>query len=418
MYDMAGAGDRVYRSKLLPGGNLYGWCPGKRPVLAIVIGSLIVTVIGVLVGIVSAKTHLSSSVTARFSFGTNGARIYGIVLAISLFGWFAFQADMFGSTVVSLIKSTFNVEYPRLAFTLIGGFAMMITAIIGYKGIKFLSNFGVPLLFALTMVALVITLMRVPFSEIVSAQAVAEPISLPVGIASVVGNTAVGVVIVGDFTRYAKTSQDAVKSCLLGYTIGYIPILLIGAIFTYAFQNWNVVEVMLGTLNMGVIAALVLIVAQWTTNDNNLYSSVLGIANALEGVVKYTRWKLTLIVGLISVAISAIGLVDHYVSFLSILTSAIPAVGGVVVSDYYFLNKNGYDYRLLQEGKVAKWKWNALIAWGVAFLVGLTMTTPPTGFGVPFMVSVANYIPTPVICTIISFVLNIALYSVMGNEKS
>lgn len=387
-------------------------------VLAICIGSVIVTIIGVFCGIISAKTHLSSAVAARFSFGTEGAKIYGVVLAISLFGWFAFQADLFGSTVVSLIGSVSGATLPRLPFTLAGGFAMMLTAIIGYKGIKWLSNIAVPLLFILTMVALVMTFAKVPFSTIAASGPVAEPITLPVGIASVVGNTAVGVVIVGDFTRYSKTPADAVKGCVLGYTIGYIPILVIGAIFTYAFSNWNVVEVMLSILNMGVIAAFVLIVAQWTTNDNNLYSSVLGIASAIEGKIKYKRWVLTLIVGVISIIISAVGLIDHYVSFLSILTSAIPAVAGVVVSDYYILNKDGYDWKLIEEKKIAKWKFNALISWGLAFLVGLCTTTPPTGFGIGFMVAFANIIPTPIICIIVAFCLNLVLYPVFNKKNA
>ena len=400
------------------GGVLANGLSFRDTVLAILFGSLIVTVIGVLCGIISAKTHLSSSVAARFSFGTEGAKIYGVVLAVSLFGWFAFQADMFGSTVVSLIASVTGNVLPRLPFTLIGGVAMMFTAIIGYKAIKWLSNIAVPLLFILTMVALVMTFIRVPLSQIVASGPVETPMTLPVGIASVVGNTAVGVVIVGDFTRYSKNPSDAVKGCILGYTIGYIPILLIGAIFTYAFSNWNVVEVMLSILNMGLIAALVLIVAQWTTNDNNLYSSVLGIANAIDGKIKYKRWALTLIVGTISVAMSAIGLVDHYVSFLSILTSAIPAVGGIVVSDFFVLNKDGYDWRLIQEKKIAKWKWNALISWGVAFLVGLCCTNAPTGFGISFMVGLANIIPTPIICIIVAFVLNCVLYPAFNKKAA
>lgn len=87
------------------------------------------------------------------------------------------------------------------------------------------------------------------------------------------------------------------------------------------------------------------------------------MANVLAGTrIKYKRWLLTLIVGIVSIAFSAIGLVDHYLSFLSILTATIPAMAGVVISDFFFLNKNGYEFELIEKrswltgtGRIISW---------------------------------------------------------------
>ena len=57
---------------------------------------------------------------------------------------------------------------------------------------------------------------------------------------------------------------------------------------------------MIESLGLGFFGAVVLIIGQWTTNDNNLYTSVLGLMNTLDGVVKISRMKLTFIVGIIS----------------------------------------------------------------------------------------------------------------------
>lgn len=399
------------------GGILANGLSFKDMILAAVLGALILTLIAVFVGVVGAKTHLSSSMSSRFCFGTNGARIFGIVLAISNFGWFAFQADLFGNTVVTLVKESSGKEFSQTLFTVLGALAMMITAIVGYKGIKMLSNVAVPLLFLLSLIAVVMTLKRVPFSQIVSSGPVGTAIPLTVGVAAVVGNFAVGVTIVSDFTRYSKRPKDSVIGCLLGYFIGYLPILFLGALFTYAFQNWNVVEVMISRLGLGFVAAIVLILAQWTTNDNNLYSSVLGLSNAFSGKIPYVRWKLTLAVGLISTVISAIGVQKYYMNFLTILTSTIPAVAGVIASDFYLLNRKGYDYRLIEENKLANWKWNAVISWVAAALVGLTMSNPPTGFGVPFMVELSSVIPTPIVGILVAFVMNCILYPIFNKKE-
>ena len=398
------------------GGVLANGLGFKQMVLAPLCGALILTLIACFVGVVGAKTHLPSAMNTRFSFGTNGARIFGLILAFCNFGWFAFQADLFGSTVVTLIKQMTGANVPQVICTVIGALAMMVTAIIGYRGIKWLSNVAVPLLFVLTIVAVILTLRMIPFSVISSSGPVDVAIPFTVGVAAVVGNSAVGVVIVSDFTRYSAKPSDAVKGCILGYFVGYVPILLMGGLFTYAFNNWNVVEVMLIELGMGMIGAFVLILAQWTTNDNNLYQSVLGLSNVLAGKVPYVRWKLTLIVGLISTAISSIGLVSRYTGFLSILTATIPAVGGIIVSDYYFLNKEGYNFELIEKDLLPAWKWNAIIAWGSAILVGLSMNSRPTGFGIPFMVTLSTIIPTPIVGMIVSFILNMILYPIFNKK--
>lgn len=399
------------------GGILANGLGFKDMVIAAMLGALILTLIAATVGVVGAKTHLSASMGSRFCFGTDGARIFGIILAISNFGWFAFQADLFGNTVVTLVKESGGPQVPQTIFTILGALAMMLTAIIGYKGIKMLSNVAVPLLFILSVIAVFLTLKQIPFSEIVSSGPVVSAIPLTVGVAAVVGNFAVGVTIVSDFTRYSQNPKDSVIGCVLGYFIGYLPILFLGALFTYAYQNWNIVEIMISRLGLGIVAAIVLILAQWTTNDNNLYSSVLGLSNAINGKIPYVRWKLTLVVGLISTVISAIGVQKYYMNFLTILTSTIPAVAGVIVSDFFILNKRGYDFTLIQENKLPNWKWNAMISWGVAALTGLTMSNPPTGFGIPFMVKLSEIVPIPVVGIIVAFVLNCVLYPVFNKKN-
>ncbi|MCG8482903.1 MAG: cytosine permease [Clostridia bacterium] len=394
------------------GGVLANGLAFKDMLIAAFIGSIILTLIAILTGYIGSITHLSSSYTAGFCLGKKGAKILGVVFAFSLFGWFAFQADLFGITIVEVIKTATGKVYPSNIFTILGALAMMITAIVGYKGIQYLSRVGVPLLFLLSIVALYKTFSIVPWSEIVNAGPAGESISLPLGIAAVVGNFAVGVVLVSDFSRYSRTPKDATIGSILGYFIGYIPILLLGAIFTYAFKNWNIVEVMLGSLGMGVIGAIVLIISQWTTNDNNLYQSVLGLSNTLQGASKLPRWKLTVIVGLISTAIAGIGLYKYYLDFLIIITSTIPPIAGVMFADFYLL-KNREKYQFEKYNGLPDYNKKAIISWVFGALIGLSMTNPPTGFGIGFMVNLANIVPIPLAALFGALIL----YTIIGSKK-
>ena len=127
-------------SGLATGGLLANGLSFKEMLLVSVLGSLIITLLGMLNAIVSTHLHLSTSFTARRPFGRQGAKIIGIILCFSNFGWYAFQADLFGNTVSSIIREVRGTAINPVIFTIIGGLALSLTAIMGFKAIKKLSE--------------------------------------------------------------------------------------------------------------------------------------------------------------------------------------------------------------------------------------------------------------------------------------
>ena len=342
-------------SGLATGGVLADGLSFRDMLLVSIIGSIIITIIGTLNALVSEHTHLSTSFTCRRSFGIKGAKIIGIILCISNFGWYAFQADLFGTTIASVIKHVNGSSVNPVIFTIIGGITMSLTAIFGFKAIKLLSEVGLPLLAVLCVVAVWKTSSMISFGDIWNAGPVSTPITIPMGVA------AVGVTMVGDFSRFSKSKRDCMIGVSIGHCWGYIPILMCGAFFNYAFHNWNIVEIMILSLGLGLFGALVLIIGQWTTNDNNLYTSVLGLMNTLDGISKVPRMLL--------------------------------------IADFYICNRKNYDGGDVPQGI----KWDAIVSWAVASFVGVTMTARPVGLG--WFVAVGDVIPVPLICIAVAMVL-------------
>lgn len=385
-------------SGLATGGVLADGLSFQDLLLVCILGSMIVTVVGTLNALVSTHTHLATSFTCRRSFGIKGSKIIGIILCFSSFGWYAYQADMFGTTVAAVLKQTNGLDVNHIIFTVIGGLAMSLTAIMGFKAIKLLSEVGLPLLFVLCLIAIWKTFSTLSPAEIWNAGPVSTPITIPMGISLVVGSFAVGATMVGDFSRFSKSKKDCVIGVSLGHFWGYIPIMLFGAVFNYAFKNWNMVEVMIASLGMGLFGAIVLVIGQWTTNDNNLYSSVLGLMNTLDGVSRIPRMRLTFIAGFISTAIAALGVYTYFVNFLSLLGVFIAPIGGILIADFYICNRKSYDEgeETIQKG----FKWDAILAWVIASLVGLSMTARPIGFG--WFVQVGDVFPVSLICILVA----------------
>lgn len=397
------------------GGQLAEGLGFGKACIALLLGCVILTIMSAAIGAIGATTHLSSSVTSRFTFGIGGAKIFGLICAVSLFGWFGYQCSFFGQSAVAVVKMAAGVSPNESVLTVIGGLAMMITAIIGYRGIKMLSNFGVPMLFLLVIAAVIKTLTQISFGDIVSSGPVGTSITLGSGIVLVVGSFAVGASMIPDFSRYSKTVKDSNIGCFLGYGIGYFLIVFMGMIFTYAFSENNFTNILINKLGFGYIAAFVLIVATWTTNDNNLYQSVLGISNAIDGVVKVPRVALTVVVGIISTAFGALGVVNIFVPFLCFLGVVIPPLAAVIIADYYFFNKNNYDYAKID--KQPSFYVNNCIAALIGILIGCTMNAAPYGFQVPFMMSLATKIPSSLIAMSASIVACIVVNKVHPVKK-
>ena len=214
----------------------------------------------------------------------------------------------------------------------------------------------------------------------------------------------VGVSIVQDFTRFYKNVKDSSIGIVLGFTIGYPAVVICGAIFACAFQSNDLTNTLINVLGFGYIAAFIIVIATWTTNDNNLYQSVLGLTNACHGIIKLPRWVTTAICGVIATILGAIGMIDWLVPFLNILCVVVPPITGAMLADFYIL-KNADNYRFELMDKIPNVRPDTSIGAIVGCLVGLCMNEPPVGFGVPFMVRLSTIVPSALVAMACSVVM-------------
>ncbi len=381
-------------------------------VLAVLLGSAILCAIASAIGVIGANTHLASAFTSRFTLGTGGSKIFGLIIALSLFGWFGYQCSYFGLSAVATLEM-FNINAGSVAlWSVIGGIAMMITAVVGYKGIKYLSNFGVPCLFALVFIAAIITAIKVPGSDLAAASAAAAgQMSIPAAITAVVGSFISGACTIPDFSRFSKYPKDATFGCVLGFMISFPIILLLGGFFFYAYSTADLTSIFIVQCGLGVFAAFVLIVSTWTTNDNNLYSSVLGITNALGDKVKLPRWALTVVVGLVSTVLGTLGIMDHLTSFLNILGVCIPPVAAAIICDYYGYNKNTGLYSYENVKKVPMFRLNTCGAAVFGIVVGLLCNY--TGI----FAAVLAFLPACIVAMIAAALALVSINAITGKGK-
>jgi cytosine permease len=336
-----------------------------QAIFASILGNLILSLYCGAIGYAGAKEHVATSLLARHAFGRWGSVVISLVLALTMLGWFSVQVGFFGETIHAMFPGGgFITSVSVAAFW--GGIIMLITAYIGYKGLSVLSKIAVPLILLLSIIGIIAAVKTQSSWAAMFAIKPTSPIPLSAGIVMVVGSFAAGGAAQPDITRYAKTPMAAVIGTVLGFMISNVFIILAGFITSVATGSGDLPSSML-QLGMGVPSLLVLIAAQWTTNDNNLYTSSLGLSN----IFKIKKSRIVLITGILASIVGAAGLSNFFVNWLIILGVGCPPMAGVVVADYFFIKKQKYDFG---EGtNYSSVNVLAFVSWAVACIVGYTL---------------------------------------------
>lgn len=350
----------------------------KTAILAVILGNLILSLYGGAIGAAGAKEGVASAMLARHSFGRQGSKFVGVLLAVVMLGWFAVQVGFFGSTMTALFPGAGFISSKYVA-ALWGGILMMLTAYYGYKGLNILSYIAVPAIAILAVVGVVFAVNGAGGWHVLYNIVPSKPMTLGAAVVTIVGSFAGGASAQADISRYAKSTKVAWLGTIFGYLGGNLFIILAGYIMTVATGESDL-SVALLSMGLGAVALIILVLAQWTTNDNNLYTSSLGLAN----VISVSKHKIVIITGILATIVGAMGLADYFTTWLSILGVAIPPVAGVIICDYYFVKKQKYEYGSgTKYCKVNIWAFISLIiasvigfrvSWGIASINSLVVS--------------------------------------------
>lgn len=394
---MVASGFCVSMSGMYAGAALAKGLSFKEAFLSAFIGNLILTLYGSLMGIIGTREGLSSSRLSIYSFGKKGYKIVAFVLAITMAGWFAIQAGLFGSAFSEIFPHKNFITSAEFA-SFWGGILMMFTAVIGIKGLSTLSKIAVPAIFICAVIAMVMGVQSIGGINFLLTIKPTEQWSLARGVVIVVGSFAAGAAAQADVSRYAKDSKASLYSTIVGYGLANTFIIIAGYIIVATTQVNNLPEAMI-QLGLGVPALIVLILAQWTTNDNNIYTSSLGFAQIFGG----NRWRYALIVGVLGSVLGAFGIAAHFTDFLNFLGIGIPPMVGVIIADYYILKEKSYNIDI---SSISNYNWSAIISWIIGGISGYIIE-----WGIPSFNSL-------VISFIVYIILNYKSLKMRGKNES
>ena len=322
----------------------------------------LVGLLAVFTSVIGARCRLSTYQILENSFGTRGAWLVNMMLAIMLLGWFATTADMLGGAVQHALATTYAAPGPKWPYTVIALALMTLTGIFGFHVMERFVRVTVPVLTVLMLYVVGLSLAHGGWAPAL-ARAGDHTLTSVDALSSVIGAIVLTAVLAPDLTRYARSDRGALAS-VLGVTVGFPAALLLAAIPAAVYGAHDLMDVMT-LLRIPGIAIVVLVISTWTSNTANLYSATLTLATLFKG---HGTRRLGLWGALVALAAAAAGIADYFIPLLIGLGVVAAPLAGVYVVDFFVLRHRPGN------GALPVTRIRALVAWFLGSVVGLAET--------------------------------------------
>lgn len=344
---------------LLASSSLGSQLPFSKILFAIIVGSLILTSLAAINMVIGVKARLPTYGIIKFTFGSQGAIAINLLMAISLLGWIIVTANMFGHTVQDFLSTQFSLYIPLPLIVALGCVIFVITTAFGFDFLSKVAKLAVPVIALLMFLILYLTL-KSRFSVNIAS----HTMNIGAAISSVVGTMIVLVTTSVDFGSFTQNKKHAIFASILTFSIAYPTLFIIGVIPSALTGKNTLLDAMLliGSL---LPAYIMLIFACITGNAGNMFQGTLVFSTLFP---QFKKWKITILLGIITTLIGSIDIMALFIPFLLFLGIATPPICGIYITDYFINRKGGYDEESMKNEATVKY--SAFIAWFIGALIG------------------------------------------------
>lgn len=328
--------------QLAKGLDLYGF------IGALILGGLILGAYTGALGFIGAESGLSLDLLAQRSFGVKGSYLPSAMVSFTQAGWFGVGLAMFAIPVAkALFGDSQTVMYGMVFFA---GICMTATAYYGIKSLTAISYIAVPCVAILGSAAMFMAISQGEGTLVEQFAKSSGDLTIISGAGLVIGSFVSGGSATPNFTRFAKNGKTGLWTTVIAFFIGNSLMFCFGAvssIFVGGDAN-DIFDVML-KLGLFWTAVLVLGLNIWTTNDNAIYTTGLGLAN----ITGFSKKHMVLFSGALGTVL-AVWLYNNFCPFLSMLNATLPPMGIILILSY-FMHREQYQPGAKVELKQVEW---------------------------------------------------------------
>ncbi|AYM92424.1 MULTISPECIES: cytosine permease [Serratia] len=342
-------------------------------ITVLALGGLILAVLAAITISVGEKARLPTYGIVKYPFGERGAIAINILMAISLFGWIAVTANMFGHSVHDLLaQHGMNLPIPLLV--VIGCCIFVASTAFGFAVLGKVAQIAVPIIvLVLCYILYVATHGKVELVQSVGSM------NIGVAVSTVVGTIIVLVATLPDFGSFVHNRKHALIGALLTFLVAY-PLLYWAGATPSALSGQGSLLAAMAAFGSVLPAALLLVFACITGNAGNMFQGTLVVSTLLT---RFPKWQITLVLGILAAIVGSMDIMTWFIPFLLFLGIATPPVAGIYIADFFLYRRNGYQESVLvAEPQI---KLLTFVAWAVGSAIGFmtvngifTLTTIPS----------------------------------------
>lgn len=371
-------------------------------ILAIVLGSIVGSILLGLAGKIGSDHGVPSIVSMRPSFGIHGSFLLTILNILQLIGWATFEITILSKAANIFTHDLIDFHIWSIIFSVI----IIIFGILGPLKIvkQWLSKFAVWIVYASTIIMLVNLVIGFGSNDVSSLNSVNHNVfnffnSLDLVIAMPLS----WLPLVADYNRFAKNGKNAFFGTFIGFSISNILFYTIGILL--GINDVFAILFAIQTFFYGFIL-LVLIVDEIDNVFANIFSSAMSFKNIFSRInYKYLVIFFTALCCIFSNFIP----IDQYQNFLLIIGALFAPLFAIVLTDYFIIKRG----KVLTDefyNKQNKFKLSAFISF---FLGSLTyfLLSPLSQIHIESL-NLGSTIPSMVISIVVFLFLEILIKKV------
>jgi putative hydroxymethylpyrimidine transporter CytX len=340
---------------LQPGGSGTPELSLAAALTAIVVGTLLGTLVLALSGLPGAQTGAPSMVLLRGLFGARVSYLPTVLNVLQLFGWSIFELVTIATAAQAVAPAL-----PKWGYVLIAGAATALLTIRPLGAIRVLRRYATAAVL-LVMCYLFIQLIRHPLPAFSHGTwsgywaATDTVVAVAISFAP----------LAADYMRHSRSSRAAFAGAMAGYSLTQVLCYVIGllALVTVAHGDSGHIFGAFVALPLGSLCFAVLAARELDQSFADVYSTAVSIQNLRP------LWDRRILAGVITALTTAGALwlnISDYENFLTLLGSVFVPMSAVLIVDYFSGPGGPGRWDL---SAAARSRWTMLPPWAAGFVV-------------------------------------------------
>lgn len=353
-------------------GALYAPMGFKGGLTAILLGHILGCSFLVLAGIIGFREKVSSMESTRYAFGKYGSYLFSLLNILQLMGWTAVMIIVAGQSLNAISVSLWGLDNFYL-WAMVTGLLVVLWLYSGSFGFNVINSIAVVMLLALTFV-----MSYMVFKGGIPSGA-SGGMSFGQGVELAVIMPLSWLPLVSDYTRMAESERGSSIATWVGYFLGSSWMYVMGLATGLAYGTDDPTDIMLRA-GLGGLALTIVIMSTVTTTFLDVYSSAVSFLN----IKKADERLLSVVMGIIGMAIALVFPMGQYENFLYAIGSVFAPLFAVLIMDYFVFKTDMRERAFSAE---------ALVSW----ILGVVIYYVIMGMDIPIGVTIPDAVITGII---------------------